>query len=250
MPPPVKTLVYQIDHGNGFDFKDAKRLRKKTARFTVTAENKSVRFDLTPPLKEEHARKIADQFVRNWEFSANLANGPDCFHLKSPRAEYAESSAFHLALSEAVGSTPPLKLQFPKPPSDIKVTPDVRSVFDRYMRYRQGGERLDSMAYFCLTVLEAVASQERGEGGGKPKAAKVYGVSQNVLKMIGRLSSSHGRKAHGRDDPLDPAEERFLEAAASEIICRMAEQALDPDAELPKITMAHLPPLRASNQQL
>ena len=123
-------------------------------------------------------------------------------------------------------------------------------MFDRFIRYREGRERLDSMVYICLTVLEAVTSQERGEGEGQPTAAKVYCVSRNVLKMIGRLSSSHGRKAYGRDDPLDPAEERFLEAATSEIICRMAEQANDPDAVRPKITMAYLPPLRAGDQQL
>lgn len=72
----------------------------------------------------------------------------------------------------------------------------------------------------------------------------MFSVSHNVLKELDDLSSSHGRKAGGRDDPLTQDQGAFLDAATSAIIFRMAEQAHDPGAELAKKTLADLPPLR------
>ena len=68
-------------------------------------------------------------------------------------------------------------------------------------------------------------------------------MSLNVLKEIGGLSSQQGRKAEGKDNPLQPEECCFLETATATIIRRMAEKAHDPDACLREITMADLTPL-------
>lgn len=253
----VKALIYDIRHGESVKYDRAQPTTFASEQFDVGISDGKATFEFrTQDIKTEaEALGTVSDYIERWELSAGLARGPDAFRLEYEMPLLEETNPipgqvrlvgrarFHFEIGgdPTVVTHPP---EYPTPPSRFKVTSDVRSVFDRYMGYRRGRERLDSMAYFCLTVLEAVANQEPGPGGGRGKAAKVFSVSHNVLKELGDLSSSHGRKAGGRDDPLTRDQEAFLEAAVPEIILRMAEHAHDPGAELPKITLADLPRLR------
>jgi hypothetical protein len=99
------------------------------------------------------------------------------------------------------------------------------------------------MAYFCLTVVEERA-------GGRDKAAGRYAIEPNVLKTLGRLTSTVGddkeaRKAKGRTErrPHTGAEKAWIEAAVRALIRRAGEWASDPRASLPQIIMSDLPRL-------
>lgn len=122
-------------------------------------------------------------------------------------------------------------------------------MFDRYMNYRQKREPLPGTAYFCLTVLENMAEGKKRDGEGKRKAASRYfQIDEEVLKKIGRLSSTKGgpagaRKSEGVSHDLTNEERRFLEEAVEKMIRRAAEKAHSPDADLPKIKLSDLPPV-------
>ena len=104
-------------------------------------------------------------------------------------------------------------LSYPSPSSGLKITPDVQTLYDRYMGYRQGKEPLASLAYFCLTILERSTEKTNS----RKVAAETYGVKLEVLKKIGHLSSEKGgqqaRKAVGKDEDLTTQDRRFLEEA-------------------------------------
>lgn len=80
-------------------------------------------------------------------------------------------------------------------------TPDVESMYRRYLGHLEGREPLPAMAYFCLTVLE-------WRGGSRPKAAERFGISEQVLCKVGNLSSRKGgpvaRKADAGGSPNAP----------------------------------------------
>ena len=117
-------------------------------------------------------------------------------------------------------------------------------MFHRYAGYREGGEPLTTMAYFCLTVLEASTGERRGR---RSAAAKQYCISEAVLKQLGELSSTKGgvgaRKAEGVHQDLTQQERKFLEAVVTTIIRRAAEVAHDPNVSLKRITVLALPPM-------
>jgi hypothetical protein len=79
------------------------------------------------------------------------------------------------------------------------------------------------MAYFCLTLLEAMA-------GGKAQAAKTYKISQLVLSKMGELTSKRGDASTVRKygaimsgRPLTGPEIHWLEEAVKAIIRRLGE---------------------------
>ena len=141
--------------------------------------------------------------------------------------------------SSMMTGAPPLSgpPRYPQPPlPDLELTPDVESMYARFMGYRRRREPLAGMAYFCLTILENPI--------GRKRAARQYRISRNVLDTIGRLSTKRGgseaRKADGKDRDLADRERRFLEEATRAVIERAAHK--DPRT-LPEITMSDLPQL-------
>ena len=105
---------------------------------------------------------------------------------------------------------------YPPPPAGVTLNaddPDVSTMYNRLSGYYGGREPLQSMAYFCLTMLERHFTRSRREA-----AADFYNIDTAVLDEIGRLSSTKGgatsaRKAGGLGTELSHAESRFLEAA-------------------------------------
>ena len=252
----IKALAYRVWHGPLINYDGAEPLTHEELEFRVRVENGKATFEFTTKRfeTESAALEAVRDFITRWEFLAGLQHGPHSFRLDFENAEFREKNPVSGGLQIRTTLTSPpgivsvavceLLPSYPKPPSEttgVKVTSNVRSMFDRYMGYRQGKERLDSMAYFCLTVLEGEACQEPGVGSRRSKAAKAYGVDRAVPNEIGRLSTEHGRRAGGNSRPLNYDERRFLKAATEAIIRRMAEKAHDRNADLPRITMRGLP---------
>ena len=126
--------------------------------------------------------------------------------------------------------------RYPCPPTTaLALTPDIRSMHDRYLGYRERREPLACMVYFCLTILELPWGPGRG---AREPAASHYGVDETVLDTLGELSSTKGGVGASTSE-----ETRFLEEAVKAIIRRAAEVAHDPNARRPPITMSDLPPI-------
>jgi hypothetical protein len=204
---------------------------------------------------EVEARTVVEPILRAWEVNAGLRQG---------RAEVQ----FQFESSELIDRTPvtpgtvgvpsaQLRLiahaptvatltkhitrrTYPAPPGDFRITPNVETLWHRYEGYRSDREPLLSMAYFCLTVLEALAR-------GRVKAAAMYKIDKSVLDTLGKLTSIRGDPSTARKmktqamRALSGAESVWIEAAIKQIIWRTGDQR--PLAKLPTITMTDLPPL-------
>ena len=225
---------------------------------------------------EDAARKAIEDYIRAWEFGAGLENGPSCFKLKFDHAQiedrnptpgglelHAQPLRFDMMLSKAILTVS--RNCYPPPPSGVKITPDVQTLYDRYKGYCQNRELLPGMAYFCLTVLEdSVAQQpQKASTNRKPstkrkKAAEKYGIELEVLTKIGFLSSDKGgqqaRKKSGTNNNLTAQDRRFLEEAIKAIIRRAAEKAYvdcsgpirktrTPNSDFPEISLSAFPPV-------
>ena len=167
--PHVVALFYNVKHSAAVDYSDAKPLEHEEDNFSVRIENKEVCFTMKAHYATaKEARKAVKEYIDNWEFAAGLRRESDMFKLVywKPEIEYRNvESGNHVGAPDPVfwKFTTLLKdtiiiAPYPSPPqSGLKITPDVRSMSDRFAGYRLDREPLASMAYFCLTILEVLA---------------------------------------------------------------------------------------------
>lgn len=92
----------------------------------------------------------------------------------------------------------------------------------RYQAYVEGREPLTSVAYFCLTYVQALA------GGGDSRASKKYRISRKVFERIGKLTGTRGdyltaRKVVNNQPPMPLSQDdlRWLETAVRLMIWRV-----------------------------
>lgn len=253
--PHVVALEYRIEHGPGIDWSRAGPLDVRDERFDLRVEHGRVRFDLKEhyATEEEARSSVETDYIRNWEFEAGLEFGhrcgPDAFRLCFDRSHIVDRDPPPgpppLRVRARAGVpivsanlAPPMPAEFPEPPrAGIRRSPDVDSMFHRYLGYLGDREPLPGMANFCLTVLAHMA-------GSHQDAPAYFGVSKKVLGRVGDLSANRGgpdaRKAHGRCLRYTPEEERFLKSAIRMLIRRAAEVEHGPDPRRPKITLADI----------
>ena len=169
--------------------------------FRVKVSNEQVLFEFKEHYAtEDAARKAIEDYIRAWEFDACLRGGPNYFKLKFDHAQVEDQNPTP-GVVELRGqplrigvrlSKPTLKVSppcYPPPPSGLKLTPDVQTMYDRYMGYRQGREPLPGMAFFCWTVLQFSAGRRKG---GSKEVGEKYRIDREVLNKIARLSSERG----------------------------------------------------------
>ena len=250
----VVALIYQIEHGRSVDYSGTPPLEHDEPGFRIRVEKGEVRFEFKDHhTTERAAREAIEEYIGQWEFTAGLRSGPGAFRLSFVSSEIedrhplvdskpgvvnlrgsARSGAPRARATLTVTRRPP---HYPPPPAGVKLTPDVKSMYDRYIDHLQDKEPLESMAYFCLTVIEDPFK------GGRKEAAKHYNISTSVLNRIGELSSRRGcRKAEGmKKPPLTGQERRFLKQAIKRTIYRAAEKTNNPDSNLPKLSLSDLP---------
>ena len=253
--PHVAALNYKVRHGPEFDYSRAESLCIRTDEFDLQLVDGIARFAmLDHHATEQEACASIDDYIRSWELASALEFGPNAFKLEFDWAEVEDRNPTPgvvpvrprpIRLSVALG-TPQVTVAppaYPSPPSkSLARSPDVESMYLRYAGHHEGREPLTSMAYFCLTVLEASTGKRRKR---LKAAAKKYCIDQKVLTNLRRLASTKGgagaRKAEGLSAELTPQERQFLQAAVKAIIRRAAEVAHDPDAPLKPIAMRDLP---------
>lgn len=258
--PKVVALIYDVEHGPRIDYKSTAHLVREEDKFLITIENKKARFQLKEHhATEESALRVVQPYVQRWEFSAGLARGPRTFRLKYRNAEIRDLDPtpgvveLRASSRHAIRGGGELTIgydSYPPPPPEILISPNVQSMYDRFMKYCNRMEPLPSVAYFCVTVLKHEAARLEGNGGGgsDEQTVQTFGISRSVLKKIRHLSTKKGgaaaRKATGLQLELTDQDVRFLNKAIQAIILRAAEVAHNPGATRDTLTLADLPKIQ------
>lgn len=229
----------------------------------VEFETQEVRFGLTEGklncemkghfASAEEARFVVEPVLRAWEVDADLRWNPGQFRFEFDGADIIDRSPIpagvgrgHAYMLCGVGSISAVgtvsfhvtRAHYPEPPGTFRVNPDAESILLRYQGYLGGREPLLSMAYFCLTVLEANA-------GNRASAATMYGIDKAVLRKMGELTTRRGDRFSARKAiagpvlPLTGEEGAWLEAALKALIWRVGDTR--DAAALPVIKLADLP---------
>ena len=254
--PHVVALVYRIEHSESIGYTKAAPFCRDEQGFRLSIADAKARFEMQDHFPTiEAADEALTEFRCAWEFDAQLKRGPDTFRLVLDRetSEIIDRNPTpnHVSVRwfESIGLTDSAKFllepsTYPEPPSDIVLTPDVETMYGRYMSYCRGREPLAGMASLCLTVLEASTGERRSR---RPTAAKVYNIDVRVLDKIGDLSANRGgaeaRKADGVATEFSSQERQFLEEAVRAAIRRVAEYAHSSGKQLPRISLSDLPSL-------
>lgn len=200
------------------------------------------------------ACNVVDEFLRAWELDAALSYGKREIKFTFKDAEVIdrnppppgspqiiESTGSASAKAFGAGALHITRRQYPEPPTRLKMSSDVETLWQRYEGYLNNREPLPSMAYFCLTWMETKV-------GGRDHAAKSYRIAKDVLRKLGELTASRGDEKTARKVkqgstlvPLGSTEIRWIETTIKAIIRRVGEISSDPF--LPVITMSDLPTL-------
>jgi hypothetical protein len=256
--PHVQTLEYQVQPAEGVRFGDAPPVEWETPEFRARLVGASLTVSmLRHYATEAEARRAVDPYAKAWEVTASLDLGRPAFGLdfrraavidRAPPADAGVRSPATGSLSVAATVAPVQTYPaYPEPPTVFAITPDVESMWGRWTGYMNDREPLASMASMCLTILEAGA-------GGRPdarrtSAAAKYGVTRDVLELLGDLTSDlgeaqTGRGAHvSRRSPHTHAEVGWIEAVVPLLIRRAGEVAYDPGRRWPQISLADFPQL-------
>ncbi|MBW4421208.1 MAG: hypothetical protein KME13_18565 [Myxacorys californica WJT36-NPBG1] len=207
---------------------------------------------------ESKARSKVEEVLRAWELDNALR-----FEIGELQFIFEEASVIDrdppppgtpqvIAVSTAISATSAMSAtlhvtrgQYPEPPTRFKLSPDVEVMWFRYQQHLEGKEPLQSMAYFCLTVIESLVSK-----GKRKRAADEYRIDWEVLDKLGDFTTTKGsqfdaRKHNNDFVALSEAEENWMREAVKILIRRKAEYDYDPEEahSLKLITMAGLPKL-------
>jgi hypothetical protein len=247
----VVELYYRLESIKAVDFKSPPPIEGETTSFCYFLDNGKLTIKLKPPCSSvEDAQNLVDNFLRSWEMDDAIRNGRCRFKFKlydakiidpnNPNATiiYTQGINLKLGVSGEIKFIEPL---YPDPPNIFKITPDVLTLWQRYEGYLENHEPLQSMGYFCFSLLKFRA-------GSPKKAEKLYLIHFKVLKKLSELTSTKGdektaRKIdHGSSfDPLSAIEIEWIQATTKTIIRRVGE--IDAAPSLPVITMNDLPKL-------
>lgn len=254
----VEKLYYRMLPSEHSDYDKASPISGETDDFKWALNKDQLAIDMkTHCTTELNAREIVDQYLRGWEITAGLMDGPGSLvfrfdssvsisHPSSPKKSddagiIDDSLEAILLVNEATNHVS--HDRFPPLPRYFKASPDVEMMFFRYKMYREGRETLLGLAYWCLKVLETSA-------GGRQEASDQYGVDSKVLRKFLELcwtkrdvESARQLKGNSDNALLKPGERVWIRAVVKRLIRRVGEYAYDPVAKQQLITMADFPAL-------
>ena len=266
--PHVKALYYQVVVGKDVDYNNAPPLSETTDTFEISLDGKTAVFKMKQHYSTaDEAKGVVEQYVRAWGIMVGLEQDPGDLQLVFDHADIIDRSpdtsdknvvnlqahlSAHVVVSDsAIGSDSVVSLhvsrgKYPSFPKNFSASPDAETMYLRYKTYRQKRETLTSMAYMCLTILEAGADSRK-------EAARQYSIDDEVLGTLGKLTSTKGdpeeaRKfpKDGKFDPLRPKEKEWIVSVIKALIRRAGEYAYDPKAKLKQLSMKDFPDLATS----
>lgn len=249
--PHVEALHYTLVPGENVSFADdALPVEREASGFSVRLAGHKLTATMRHHFaSEDEARAAVETYLRAWAAERALTAGRVEFEFQFERSDVIDRDPqtgivdVGLIMSGTSVFEPTLHVirgRYPDPPDDFALDPDTDTLFTRWRGYIEGREPLESMAYACLTILEI--------HGGRPGAAKRFGIAQPVLRKLARLSSETGDRTTARKitaslRPRTADEEAWLQVAVKVIVRRAGEVAAEPGRPLTQITMADLPPL-------
>ena len=260
----VESLTYQVKSSELITYANPPPLDVDAGTWAGRLENML----LTCHLKARHksvddARREVESYLHAWEIDAGIRQGRGSMEFVYKSASTinlppsdgvstgipaAVSEKFRVSVTYTLDITPVTLTSYPSPPEGFKASPDVETLWMRYEGYSDGKEPLETMGYFCLTLIE----QMYGYGNEKREtAARTLNVESEVFERLGELTSTKGsittaRKAPqgGRWQPLTAAERTWMETVIRRLIRRLGEYAgCDNPSILVKVGMRDFPPL-------
>lgn len=253
MATHIESLVYSLQPSEFVVYSNPPPLTFDTNIFDGTLE-KNV---LTCRIKvhfatESEARSAVEGILRAWEIDAALRRGYPELKFLFQKAVLVDRNALEGKGTSQVVTEASVYIksevrfivkagQYPAPPLNFCVTPDVETLWTRYEGYLRGREPLLPMAYFCLTVIEAAYN-------GRAEAAKQLNIAEAVLGKIGELTSTTGDSLTARKmgpqstkQPLSGQEGAWLQEAVRAVIRRLGEAHSSTPSKT--LDMKDLPPL-------
>ena len=252
----VVSLRYRLEHRDDVNFNNPPPVEHETDEAKLQLKDGILSCELKAHYgTESEARAAIEPILRAWELDAAIRENLFGLRFKFEKAEiidrsptipgktriFVHTGSISLDAFLAGAGVQASRAKYPDPPLTFHVTPDVESVWLRFKGYIDGREPLLSMAYFCLTVVEANAR-------GRRVAAKKFGIEENVLNKLGELTSKRGdrltaRKVRGTTPmpPLTDNEISWVVSVIKALILRIGDSR--DVATLPKIKMADLPNL-------
>jgi hypothetical protein len=264
--PHVEELTYRVETGEELRIIDPSPVEEETTEFRMRLADGIATLKMKQHYSsEESAREPVDAYLRAWELDVALQYG----HKRELRFVFDHSKIIDrdpplpsppgtpvnlkgelsaTATTEGHLTEIPQLRHYPKPPSDFVATPNVITMWQRYDLYLQGREPLQSMANFCLTVIEYSVPNKKN-GKVRKKAAHMYSVEEGVLDKLeylaGNVGDSLSARKFGVKEPraLNTQETEWIKEALKKLIRRAGEYAAVPQKQRQQITMAVLPPL-------
>ena len=252
--PHVKSMFYRLKTDESLTFDDPPALEREFPSFRIKLSSGLLSMEMKDHYPDEAtARQAVEPFLRSWELDVALKSGRSEILFDFSSAEVVERSpqlpGNTRILKAGAGMYTlkgfPAKLivsrkQFPEPPTNLKFSVDVESLWNRYQAYIAGRETLLGMAYFCLTLIEWSATRK--------KAAQRYKIDIQVLSKLGELTSEWGDRSEARklgprakQVALSSTQREWVLQAVRALIRRKAEYDFDPNSNMSPVTMSSLP---------
>ena len=251
--PHVAKLVYDLK-SKAINYENPPPVEKELDSFRLKLSDGMLHIDAKEHYSSiAEARRSIEPFLRAWETDAFLAHNHH-FRFEFNESEVIDRNPSSLnehslpvsismeASSNASTSLIEVYSDYPQPPTYSALSPNAETLASRYRGYCEGREPLLTMAYLCLTVVEASASSRK-------RAASKYHLHKDILGKIGELSSKRGDGASARkykpgQEALSKNEKIWLETAIRRVTRQVA--IVDADETPDRLTMNDLPDLQNS----
>jgi hypothetical protein len=200
---------------------------------------------------EAEAKKAVEPYLRSWEIDSDLRWGVGTLRFKFTDSliidrnppppgshQVISANAAVVLVTAGQGSIHVTRATYPEPPVRFLATKEVEILVHRFTEHMAGREPLTGMAYFSLTVVQALA-------GGRKEAASRFALDVRILSRIGELSSSGDHRTARKIQKGKPlraltsAEENWLREAVKLLIRRVGEEASG--AGLTRLPLSALP---------
>ena len=204
--PHVENLQYRLVPDESLRFNSPPPLEHETDAFKLRLEEGVLIVWLKDHYaSEDEAKEAIDSYLQVWVVykalesrrrrrlrfdyqGAKVVDRDPSSHDNKVRRTASASLDVLWSTAEAVET----RGDYPEPPRNFALSPDVETMWERYEGYLKGREPLLSMAYFCLTVLESSVRNEPGKGNKREKALRAYVIQDKVLSKLGELTTNLG----------------------------------------------------------
>ena len=244
----VESLTYRLETDDTVSF-DADPVEHETDTFSLRLEDDKLIVDLREHFDSiDAAREHVGPFLEAWEVKYGTQLRRREINFSYEGAEVIHGGTGNVKLSPE-DLNHEMKIEetkvhvehgkYPEPPEKFRLSPDARTLWNRYEGYEEGREPLFSMAYACLELLE-------GRVGGREEVAERYGIEYEVLDDLGRLTSTRGspdvaRKPSGSQGEAAPEERKWIEKAIRKIVLQVGITGAGHEPK--KLTKGDLPSL-------